>query len=268
MNADAVGIGSRNGDNEHGAVSVDILVPVLRRPHRVKPLLDSIAKATPERHVTTLVLSAADTATRDAIIEARTAGYDPDLLVVPGTGGQPGDYAAKIHAALAVTDGDWVFTGADDLAFHAGWLTAALTCARESGADVIGTNDLYNPRVLAGNHSTHSLVRRAYITDPGAAWGEPGHLFCEQYGHEFLDDELVGVAKSRGTFAACLESVVEHLHPYAGKAPRDAVYDLGHRLNAQGAALYDQRRRLWHGPPLRHMATRPPGQRVGRSTAR
>ena len=45
--------------------------------------------------------------------------------------------------------------------FSPGWLDAAL--AHDGpGIGVIGTNDLHNPAVLRGLHSTHSLVKRTY----------------------------------------------------------------------------------------------------------
>lgn len=233
---------------------VDIVVPLLRRPHRISPLLQSIGAATPEPHRVTLVVSADDPETL-AVAEA----HEDSVVRVLGCdwpGGSPGDYARKTNSAVAWNrDTEWVFTGADDLDFHPGWLTNALE-GQPDRIGVIGTNDLFNPRVVTGTHSTHSLVRRSYAEHPGGAWGEPGTVLHEGYPHEFCDDELVGVARARGRFAWRGSSVVEHLHPYAGKAPRDEVYDLGHSLNAQAGALFKARSAAWN--PARTVPPRLP----------
>jgi hypothetical protein len=80
---------------------------------------------------------------------------------------------------------------------------------------------------MRGEHATHMLVERAYVMEKGASWDGPGVLCHEGYHHWFVDDELVTVAKQNGVFQVALGSEVEHVHPMVGKAPNDAVYDLG-----------------------------------------
>ncbi len=109
----------------------------------------------------------------------------------------------------------WVLLVGDDVRFHEGWLDAARKLSGEF--DVIGTNDtagaVKNPRVANGSHADHFFVRRAYVEEYGACLDGPGVLAPEVYGHWFTDMEMVKLAKARGVFAPCLESIMEHLHP-------------------------------------------------------
>lgn len=217
--------------------AVAILVPVLRRPHRAAPLVASIEAATPEPHRVLFVASPGDTAEQDAV---RATGAD--LLVIDRTPGC-GDYARKVNNGHRATREPFLFLAADDLAFYPGWLTAALAHV-ERGASVVGTNDLGNPRVLRGDHATHSLVTRSYIDEHGTI-DQPGTVLHEGYQHEYVDDELVGTAKHRGVWSFAADSIVEHLHPHWGKAPTDDLYDAqAHRLRAS-RSLFIRRRRLW-----------------------
>jgi hypothetical protein len=209
-----------------------VLVPMLGRPHTVQPLMESLDDSVD----VLFICSPDDKGTRDACMATGA-----DVLVVGWDPG-PGDYAKKINAGYRVTDDPFLFLGACDLCFHPGWLGAA---SAKLGPDVgvVGTNDLGNPRVLAGTHSTHSLVTRDYA-DQGLIDGQPGILH-EGYQHEFVDDELVGTAKKRGAWAFAAESVVEHLHPHWGKAPTDAIYDGQRERMALSWREYRTRRRLW-----------------------
>jgi hypothetical protein len=138
-----------------------------------------------------------------------------------------GTFAERMNAGYAKTAEPWLFLTGDDVVFHPGWLDHAQHTARTNGAVVIGTNDLGNPRVLAGTHATHLLVARSYVEEHGGSWDGPGVLCHEGYRHWFVDDELVTAAKQRGQWAMALGSVVEHLHPAWGKAHPDEVYELG-----------------------------------------
>ena len=210
-----------------------ILVPVLGRPHRIGPLIGDMVRATPEPFSFLFIASEGDT---DTLTEL--AGL-PHIVVGP-----PGTYPPKITAGFHACDTPWVFTGADDLHFHPGWLSAAL--AHDDGAvGVIGTNDLHNPRVLRGEHATHSLVRRSYVNGPGGAYAEPGHVLHAGYHHHWCDDELVGLAQKRGLYAHAEDSVVEHLHHYAGKSDDDATYELGRQNMTRDRSLHMRRKRLW-----------------------
>ena len=211
-----------------------ILVPMLGRAHRVPPLLDSI-EATCKARVLFLV-SPGDKAVYDAVDAAGCERVEVRKL-------PQGDYARKINTGYRHTTEPLLFLAADDLCFHPGWYEAAVA-KLTAGIGVVGTNDLGSPRVLAGEHATHSLVTRDYADEHGTIDG-PGEILHEGYPHDWVDDELIGTAKSRGAWAMALDSHVEHLHPNWGKASMDDSYAQQPRRIRAGAGLYQVRRRRW-----------------------
>lgn len=200
--------------------------------------MDAFAASTPEPHRLLFVVS------RDDREELRALESEGAEFLIASVG----SYPAKVNLAYRATDEPVLFLAADDLAPREGWLSAALACL-DAGALVVGTNDLGNPRVLAGEHSTHTLVSRAYCDSPGAAFGQPGAVLHEGYHHWYVDDELVGLARHRGVYAHAHDSVVEHLHPYHGKAPHDATYRVGERRKRQDLAEFARRAGGWGAAP-------------------
>lgn len=210
---------------------VVILVPVLARPHRVARLLENIAGATPQPHRVLFLCDPGDQAEQDAI---RVAGGE---MLTPG-----GSYAQKINRGAAATDEPLLFLAADDLRFHDGWLPAAAALISDQ-VSVVGTNDLGNRRVLAGEHSTHSLVARCYL-ERGTI-DETGKLLHEGYRHNFCDTEFIQTARARGAYAHAPDSIVEHLHPDWGKADRDRTYAKGRATFRVDRRTFARRSRLW-----------------------
>lgn len=137
---------------------------------------------------------------------------------------QPGSFPVKVNAGYRHTDTPWIKVVGDDVRFRAGWLDHAQLVARLYGASVVGSNDLANPRVMAGAHATHWMIARDYIEEVGASWDGPGIVCHEGYHHWFCDDEIVTAARLRGVFQAALGSIVEHLHPITGRVETDEVY--------------------------------------------
>jgi glycosyltransferase involved in cell wall biosynthesis len=220
--------------------STVVLVPVLRRPGNVVPLLESLAENTPEPHRVLFLCTRGDRAELD---EVRAAGADH--LEFRST--TLGDYARKINAGYRHTADPFLFLGADDLRFHPGWLAAALDAMSDPSIGVVGTNDLGNIRTISGDHATHSLVRRTYVDELGTI-DQPGLVLHEGYPHEFVDDEFVETARLRRAFVSRSDSVVEHLHPLWGKAPTDTLYRQQHRRMRSGRVIYNRRRHLWTSP--------------------
>ena len=215
-----------------------IIIPVLQRPQNAAKVYASVLAATPDAEIL-FVCSPGD---RTEIEAVKATGAN---FIVTERRILRGDYPAKINLGYKMTTAPWIFTGADDLAFHPGWFAHALESAL-GGAKVIGTNDLGNPRVLAGEHATHFLVARDYADDPGGAWGMPGTILCPYYWHERCDDELREVAQVRGVYTHAANSIVEHLHPNWGKAPTDSVYKTNQAARFKaGRELYARRSRLW-----------------------
>lgn len=212
-----------------------VLVPVLGRPHRVGPLLEDIAAATDEEHRVLFVASRSDHRTR-----AELRALAADHIAVGGVG----SYAEKINAGYRATDEPVLFMAADDLHFHPGWLTEALGLL-DDRIEVVGTNDLGNPRTIRGDHSCHNLFTRRYIRERSGVVDEPDTVLHEGYRHAFVDDEFVGTAKHREAWAFAATAVVEHLHPFFGKGDMDRTYRLGQSFNAEGRRLHRRRRHLW-----------------------
>lgn len=208
-----------------------ILVPALSRPHRVRPLVESIEHTTDVDHEVVFILDPGDEAEIRACVDAGVAWMSPG-----------GSYADKIRAGVkAEGHAEFVFFGADDLEFQPLWFEAAYARIQE-GAEVVGVNDLL-PRPHRPEHATHFLVTRAYAEQP-CIDNSPGPL-CSIYTHSFVDDEFIGTAKKRGVYAYARASRVKHLHPINGTAPDDATYQLGRAYFGRDRKLFRGRSHLW-----------------------
>lgn len=212
-----------------------ILVPVLDRPHRVAPLLDSIEAATPGRPS---VLFLTDGRGADFEEIERQEDEHPGVLVLVNPDG--GTYAEKINRGLEVTEGQLAFLGADDLEFRPGWLEAAKSRLTDR-VKVVGVNDLLRRRAKRRDHATHFLVDRSYY----GTIDEPDKLLHEGYGHCFVDDELIATAKKRGVYAYAPDSQVRHLHWMSRSAPDDDTYRKGRERFEQDRTLFHERSALW-----------------------
>ena len=218
---------------------VRVILPVLQRPERAALVLDSLKRSegvTPLRAL--FMLTADDKEEYEAV---RMTGAD--YLVVGRR--QPGDYARKINVGAAQTLEPWIFTGADDLAFHPGWADEAISFAETNQLRVVGCNDLgrWAIRRRKLSPTPHFLVHRSYLASGTA--DEAGKLFHEGYDHNFVDNEFAMTAVARGEYAYCAEAVVEHLHPFWRKGVKDEVYRMGRLYNREDLALYLQREQLW-----------------------
>ena len=220
---------------------ISILIPVLARPDNAAKVVDSIRWTTENDYGIIFVCSPADYAEIAAVEDT-----NEEFIVCGWTPG-PGDFARKTNLGFRLTEGEWVFLGADDLVFHEGWDAAALEVAAETGAAVIGTQDLCNPLVKRGRHSTHSLVHRDYIDSEGGTFDEePGVVYAECYDHQSVDNELLIVAQDRGRWAFAERSVVEHLHPLTRRTSMDATYRKALANGREDYALFNSRRVVWN----------------------
>lgn len=242
---------------ESGASTITILAPVLDRPHRVRSIVQSLegtAAFTSMRIV--FLCSPEDWDERKAILDVEDEwksdgqSLKVESVIVPWEPG-PGDYARKInHGSVRAraAGSRFVLLAADDLHFHPGWAERALATYLETGACVIGTNDLGNTRVTSGNHATHPLVHLDYLECGTIDEPDCGRLLAEVYHHNFVDTEFIETAKIRGTFVAALDSHVEHIHHLWGKAPDDETYRIGSRTFPADQVLFARRRQLWEDP--------------------
>lgn len=240
---------------------VAILVPMLGRAERIEPLLGSLRAAMSSPYRVVLIYGDDDHAVHDHIWAHHriVSGADVDhvefyedptvrpVTLTEWASGAPGDYARKINTAAAAATEPWLFLGAIDLRFCPGWYERAMArVARNPQVGVVGTNDCCNRRTMDGQHSTHSLVSRAYVDEFGTI-DEPGKVLHEGYAHEYVDDEFVRTAQFRRLFVHATNAHVEHLHPMCGKASSDRVYAQQAQRMAQGREVFLARQHLWEG---------------------
>lgn len=239
-------------------VNMTIAIPILHRAHRVRPVVESCVAATPYPAASpgldiVFAVTPGDDAVFAAVeaVSAEYPGYVHHYLTVPWPADGRGDYARKINAIWRATDRAWLFMGADDLEFRPGWIEAAMSAA---GPDcppgvtpgVIGTNDLGNPRVLAGVHSTHSIINRDWARQHPVPGGRSPQVLCEEYWHEGVDDELVGWATSHHSMIFAPGCVVRHRHPnWDASVPTDDMYRQQPGRMRDGRRVLARRRKLW-----------------------
>jgi glycosyltransferase involved in cell wall biosynthesis len=224
---------------------IAVLVPVLERPERAGPLVESLLAASRTEVELIFLVTEGDDAQLTACLAT-----DAMTVVVPFPL-EGGDYARKINHGILCTDAPWLFQAGDDLRFHDGWdeTLLAFSQARPTGR-VLGTNDMGNPLVKRGMHSTHSLIQRSYVEEYGTI-DEPGKALHEGYWHCWVDNELIETAKSRSAYWSCRRSVVEHLHHIWRKGTDDSTYRRGQRRYHEDHALFRERRALWRDPRRR-----------------
>lgn len=217
---------------------IALLVPALGRAHQIKPLLESVQGASLGDVRVVLVLSPGDEeplkVAKKLPVDVLIATWLPDRA----------DYAKKLKLGFRHTDEQWLFQGATDLVFHTGWDVAALKVAERTGCQVIGTNDLGNPLVKRGIHSTHTLFSRSYIEEYGGTADDSGLIFSEAYDHQWTDSEFIETARLRRKYAFAKRSIVEHMHPHWGKGKMDATYEKALRSTSEDQKLFMRRRAL------------------------
>ncbi len=215
---------------------VAILIPARGRPDTIPLVSRSIRRTTSNASIV-FICTEGDNLVIDKVLNDPVA----KLIIVPDY--EYGDYAKKINAGYEQTNEPLLFLGATDLNFHPQWFENAKSKLNKK-IEVVGTNDLGNPDVIKGRHSTHTLVTRNYVDHYGTI-DEVGKVLCELYWHEYVDNEFVETAKYRGKFAMAMNSVVEHMHPMFGKAEWDKQYRNYRRRYAPSQDIYNDRKKLW-----------------------
>jgi hypothetical protein len=218
---------------------VDVIVPVLHRPQNVRPFLETL-KASTGLATAWFVCEPGD---REEMDEVRR--YGGKVIQQAGTFAEKMnygyDYTYTRRGAKVGSAAPYIFMVGDDVMFQPGWLDHAEFVANYYKADVVGTNDLGNPRVQRGDHATHLLIRRSYVDSVGASWDGPGTVCHEGYRHWYVDDEIVTAAQQRQVWQMALGSIVEHMHPLWGKGVEDDVYRLGREAADKDEVVFGDR---------------------------
>ena len=234
-----------------------ILVPVLDRPKNAARLVKSIRAVSVTSPRIMFLCSLNDLAEQAA---CRATGEE--TVVVPW---DPisGDWAAKLEWGRRLTAEPFMLLGADDLHFHPGWDVNALRVFEQMPhVGVVGTQDKGNPLVMRGQHSTHPIVRRAYVDQ----WGtidDAALMLHDGYDHQYADNELCETAMARGAWHFSHDVVVEHLHPAWSKAQHDTTYDRAYRWAVRDHKHFHQRRFMWRPRGGRRVLLHPQRERSG-----
>jgi hypothetical protein len=237
---------------------VAVIVPVALRDNAL-PFLDSLARSLSQEQrgrVTVYVMTdAEDYTTQEAWMKWNGIPYPVQQVDAHHYLRTVGSFAEKVNRGYEISDEEWLFVVGDDVKFHPGWLDQAMEVARKwPGRHVIGTNDLGNQMVMAGEHATHLFIRRSYVANTGASWDGPGIVCHEGYRHWFVDNEIVEAAKQVDAWAPCLLSHVEHMHPLWGKGQQDEVYQLGQGAEDTDRELWLRRYNYYRNPEIMYGA--------------
>jgi len=223
-------------------VPVAIIVPVAKRDNSERFLTSLVDSLTPRQRELVHLYVMGDRTDPDTtmawlsnVVEIPTVVDAHDYLRTMGS------FAEKINRGFEISAEPWMLLVGDDVQFHKGWLDQAMATAAETNAQVVGTNDLGNPAVIAGAHATHMLIRRLYVEELGASLDGPGIVCHEGYRHWYVDNEIVELARKRGVWAPCLTAHIEHLHPLFGKGQVDEVYQIGQQAAEADKALWMSR---------------------------
>lgn len=199
-------------------MNIDIIVPVLGRPEHAKVFIDSLDRSYDKASHQVQVYAMCE--------QVGSSDFEAWDMQSCAWATRGHTFAEKVNYGYQLTDAEWVLLVGTDVRFHEGWVNALEDAiARNPEVWVLGTKDFGNPRVMAGAHTCHPVIGRDYIDRLGSSWDGPG-VVCHEYHHCFVDDEIVLRAKQLNAWMPT-EAVIEHLHPYWGKAEHDEVYAEG-----------------------------------------
>jgi hypothetical protein len=216
---------------------VDVVVPVLGRPHHAEPFMRSLRASTGLASVYAMLND-------DESDDVERAWRDAGAYVFRCTPGRT-TFAHKVNDGYRYTTAPWLLICGSDVAFRAGWWDHALLMAKAHRAGLVATNDLLNADVRDGLLATHPVMARSYIDELGGSWDGPGRVAHEGYKHWWVDAEWSMAARQRGAYVNAPGSIVEHLHPHVGKAEMDEVYELGQKFKSLDKETFERRCRKY-----------------------
>ncbi len=206
-----------------------IIIPTYKRPHAIRRAFDNAHDNTSTPHKIYFVIEPEEWASYNVIKENNL-----NLIISK----YPGNHTGAANTAYEETKEPFFMIANDDFNFHPGWDVKAMEKMTE-GVGVVGVND--------GNdrYTPITLVRRAYIQEFSGSPDTVNTLYYPGYNHNYVDTEFSEVAKKRGMFAECPESIVEHMHYTFNKSPMDNTYEKSRATSNVDQITYESRRHLW-----------------------
>lgn len=205
-----------------------VVVPSRGRPERCAEALTA-AKVLATGH--TQLYAAVDTDDPALPDYYRVLRGTATVHIVPGSGAA-GMVAALNHAATTLVAqagvGGVMFMGDDHMCRTQGW-DEALTAALGGRPGVAYGNDLLQRENLATAAVVDARIIRAL-----------GYMVPPVLAHLYADDFWMLLGRDLNNLAYLPDVIIEHMHPAAGKAERDAGYD---RVNAPG--VWERDRAAW-----------------------
>lgn len=222
-------------------MTLDILIPTIR-PERIAGMIGNINENTSPKIPFGIIFIAefGNNAVVREVQRLKEKNRNVHVIFNALERGYPGSMNTAFHWSNA----DVVFLGSDDVVHHKDWAERGLA-AFAPGVGIVGTNDLDDKGVLAGEHSTHSFVKRDYVMNPGAVIGAPGWLMYQGYRHYYTDVELIATAKARQAFKPCMDSIVEHRRI---ESEMDETWLVRRQeMLVHDMPIYQRRVALWNG---------------------
>jgi len=209
-------------------VSVSIIIPTRQRLDRLLHTITSLRDAG-ATGLTELVIVVDND---PEIYDYLKAKHLADILIYNT---ERLEAVASWNTGAAMANGDYLFTGADDIIFKPGWLDRALEAMQSRNYGVVAINDMHNG---PDGPATHVLINRQFSRDHLG-----GVLWCPHYVHYFIDTEVKIRAATIGRFHWCKEAIVEHQHPAAGKAKNDSLYQESQKWWEQDERTFNERQK-------------------------
>lgn len=209
-------------------MSLVVIVPSRGRPHSLPELAEAFAETTQDQG--TKIWFAVDTDDPDlgAYRDAVRATDDPRITVVAVTGGYMS--AALNEAAMKAVSDPTVknvgFMGDDHRPRTPGWDAAYLAALGEMGVGIVYGNDGLQSEALPTQCAMSASIVRAL------GWMCPPSLR-----HLWIDNFWLDLGRSAGCLRYLPDVLIEHMHPYVGKAEMDDGYE---RVNSMQMIDHDQ----------------------------
>lgn len=206
---------------------IGILIPSLNRPQRLPALVTNLHATTRFPHKLHFAISDDESARvltelgEDFVVDS---GHPPDST-----------FASRVNRLYAMTDEPFCYLVGDDDEHLPAWDVHMLACMSDPSTQLV---------VSQCNHM--ALMTRHYIETHSGCVDIP-NVICAPYGHNFVEIELVSVAKMRGVATWCqVPTVIHHRHVgngdcCVGDFEHDETYQRGDDGFAADDLLYQQR---------------------------